>query len=85
MASGKPFIYSNLDSFKGYENVKQAGILIEPDDTDAALQRISLYLDNPEKLKEDSLAAYSLFKEKYNWDSVETEMIKIIESMFKNR
>lgn len=85
MASGKPFIYSNLDSFKGYEDVKQAGILIEPDDIGAALQRISLYLDNPEKLKEDSLAAYRLFKEKYNWDSVETKIIKIIDSMFKNR
>ncbi len=83
MASGKPFIFSNLDSFKGFEDVRKAGILIEPDDIGSALQRISLYLDNPEKLKEDSLAAFRLFKEKYNWEAIETKMIKIINSMFK--
>jgi glycosyltransferase involved in cell wall biosynthesis len=85
IASGKPFIFSNLDSFKGFEDLCRAGLLIEPDDMDSALERISLYLDNPEKLKEDSLAAYSLFRKKYNWEVIEKEFIQIIDSMFRSR
>lgn len=84
IASGKPFIFSNLDSFKGFDDLLQAGLLIEPDDLDSAINRISLYLSDPEKLKEDSIAAYSLFTNKYNWEVIEKEIIQIIDSMFRN-
>jgi glycosyltransferase involved in cell wall biosynthesis len=85
LACGKPFIFSNLDSFEGFEDVKQAGLLINPGDTEAALQRIYVYLNIPEKLRDDSLNAYRLFREKYNWESIEGKMIDIINSLFKKQ
>ena len=85
MASGKPFIFSNLKSFKGFEDIKNAALLVEPDDFESALDRISNYLDNPDKLKKDSLTVYSLFKDKYNWESEEKKMIKIINSLIKTQ
>lgn len=78
MACGKPVIYSNLSSFKEFMDIEKFGLLIEPDDLNSALDRIGLYLVNPEKLKEDSLAARKLFEEKYNWEEIENKMMKII-------
>ncbi len=85
IACGKPFIYTKLKSFKGFEDLKGAGLFMEPDDFESALGRISLYLDNPEKLKADSIEAYRLFTEKYNWEKVETKLIEIINSLLTNR
>jgi glycosyltransferase involved in cell wall biosynthesis len=85
LACGKPFIFSNLASFKGFKDVKNAGLLVEPDDLESALQRISLYLNNAERLKEDSLAANRLFKDKYNWEAIEIKIVEVINSLFKNR
>ncbi len=82
IACGKPFIFSDLDSFKGYNDLREAGLMTDPDDLESQLQRISLYLNHPEKLKEDSLSAYSLFEEKYNWENLEKKMMGIIDSLF---
>ncbi len=85
IACGKPFIFSNLDSFKGYDDLRTAGLMTDPDDIESSIIRISGYLNNPEKLKEDSLTAYKLFEEKYNWEIVEKKMLRIIDSLFTNR
>ena len=85
IACGKPFIFSRLKSFKGFEDLRGAGLLIEPDDFESALGRIAIYLDKPEKLKADSLEAYRLFTEKYNWEKVETKLIAIVNSLVKNQ
>ncbi len=84
IACGKPFIFSDLDSFKGYDDLRDAGLMTDPDDLESALKRISLYVNHPEKLREDSLTAYKLFEEKYNWENVEKKMIEIIDSLFTN-
>lgn len=84
IACGKPFIFSDLDSFEGYDDLKNAGLMVDPEDQESALKRISLYLDNPEKLKEDSLMARSLFEEKYNWENIGEKMMGLIESLFFN-
>ena len=85
IACGKPFIFSDLDSFKGFDDLREAGLMTDPDDLDSALERVSLYLNNPGKLKKDSLTAYKLFEEKYNWEEIEKKMIEIIDSLFTNR
>jgi len=85
IACGKPFIFSDLDSFKGYDDLRTAGLMTDPDDLESAIKRISRYLNDPEKLKEDSLTAYKLFEEKYNWEIVEKKMMRIIDSLFTNR
>lgn len=85
IASGKPFIFSNLDSFNGFEDLREAGLMIDPDDLESALQRIADYLSNPDKLINDSLAAYKLFKNKYNWEIIESKMIHIINSLLKKQ
>lgn len=84
MACGKPVIYSNLDSFKEFRDIENFGLLIEPDDLSSALDRIGLYLVNPDKLKEDSLAARKLFEEKYNWEEIEKKMTTIIAQLVAN-
>ncbi len=83
MGSGKTFIASNLDSFKGFEDIKEAGLLIEPDDINQAVYRVELYLKNPDLLRQHSLAANRLFKEKYNWEILESKLAEIIDSMFR--
>jgi glycosyltransferase involved in cell wall biosynthesis len=85
MACGIPVIYSSLDSFKEFEDVKKFGILVEPDDIDAALNKIKFYLNNPGQLKKDSQTARNLFEEKYNWEIIETKMIEAINTIFKNQ
>ena len=84
IACGKPFIFSDLDSFKGYDDLRDAGLMTDPDDFESALGRISLYINHPGKLKEDSLTAYKLFEEKYNWENIEKKMMGIIDSLFTN-
>ena len=84
IACGKPFIFSDLDSFKGYNDLREAGLMTDPDDLESAFNRISLYVNSPEKLKKDSLTAFRLFEEKYNWESIESKLMKIIDSLFTN-
>lgn len=81
MASGKPVIFSNLDSLRGFYDIKKFGLLVEPDDLNLALERIKNYLNNPEQLKEDSMNARRLFEEKYNWEIIERKLIKVINSL----
>ncbi len=83
MACGKPVIYSNLDSFTEFEDVKKFGILVEPDDIDSALNKIKFYLDNPGQLKKDSQTARNLFEEKYNWETIEGKLIEVINSILQ--
>lgn len=83
MACGKPVIYSNLKSFSEFKDVEQFGLLIEPDDITAALDRIGLYLVNQEKLYEDSKTARKLFEEKYNWGKTEKRLEQIITKLNK--
>lgn len=83
MACGKPFIASSLDSFKGFEDIKEAGLLIEPDDLEKAVERIELYLNNPDLLDQHSVTANRLFVEKYNWEILESKLTGIIDSMFR--
>ncbi len=85
IACGKPFIFSDLDSFKGYDDLREAGLMTDPDDMDSAMNRISRYINHPEKLKEDSLRAYKLFEEKYNWENIEVKMMQAIDSLFRNQ
>jgi len=85
IASGKPFVFSDLKSFKGFEDLKEAGIMIDPDDIDSAVQQIYLYLDNPDKLRKDSQIAFRLFQEKYNWEIIESKMIDIINALIRKR
>ncbi len=81
MACGKPVIYSNLDSLIEIEDVNKFAFLVEPDELDKALGKISFYLKNPERLKEDSRIARKLFEEKYTWESIEVKLIEIISSL----
>jgi glycosyltransferase involved in cell wall biosynthesis len=81
MACGKPVIYSNLDSLNEIEDVNKFAFLVEPDDLDKALGKISFYLKNSELLNEDSRIARKLFEEKYNWESIEVKLIEIVSSL----
>jgi len=85
LACGKPFIYSNLESLKGFEDVMNAGMLIEPDDTESILERITAYLNNYSLLEQHSLNARKLFEEKYNWELIEKRLVNTIQSMFRNQ
>ena len=53
------------------------------EDIDQAIDRIELYLNNPDLLRQHSLAANRLFKEKYNWEILESKLAEIINSMFR--
>ncbi len=38
IACGKPFIFSDLESFKGYDDLRDAGLMTDPDDPESALK-----------------------------------------------
>ena len=51
IACGRTFIFSDLDSFKGYDDLREVGLMIDPDDLQSALkENISLH-KQPGKIK----------------------------------
>jgi glycosyltransferase involved in cell wall biosynthesis len=81
MAAGKPVIFSYLDVLKDFPEIKKFGILIEPEDIDSAINQIRFYLENPTVYKEHSAIAKKMFNDKYNWESLEKDLIKTIKNL----
>ena len=81
MACGKAVIFSNLDSFKFFPEVNKFGLLIEPDDINGAIEKVSLYLNDKDKLIADSQIAGKLFEEKYNWELISKKMLNVINQL----
>ena len=78
MACGRPVIFSNLNSFSEFSDIKQFTHFVEPDDIDTVVKILNNYLSNKELYSEHCQAARRLFEEKYNWELLGDKLLKLI-------
>ena len=77
MVCGKPVIGSNLPPIENFIGKEKAGILVDPNNINEIAEAIIYlieYLDEAKKMGENGRRAV---EEKYNWNEMEKELIKI--------
>jgi glycosyltransferase involved in cell wall biosynthesis len=79
MACGKPIIYSDVKAIKEELDIKEFGFLVNPKDIKRVIELIETYLANPHQLQLHSTNARLTAEQKYNWEKVESKLIKLVE------
>jgi glycosyltransferase involved in cell wall biosynthesis len=80
-ASGRPVIYSNLQSIKReVKEMNEFGFLVNPNDAGSIAQLILQYHQNPQLFNQHSLRARQLAEQKYNWQAIEASFLHYVSS-----
>jgi len=79
-ALGRPVIFSDLKSIRRDVDIEKFGFLVTPDETDRIIKIISGYFQNRNLYIEHCHNALLLAKEKYNWENINLEFLKFINS-----
>lgn len=83
MALGKPIIVCENTGIDKLVKEHDIGMVIKYN-ADDFIQKVSVFSLKPKKLKEASLKAKALYKNKYNWNNMEKQLIKTYEKIFNN-
>ncbi len=78
LAVGKPSIYSDIDALKEVEPLPECIFKVHPDNTEAVVQRIEFYHNNPELHEQHSQQALVLSRNYYNWEKYEPTLIRLL-------
>jgi len=82
MACGLPFIASEFPLIEAVVNEFNCGILVDPSsDTDAIAKRIKTLWDNPQQAQILGENGRLAILKKYNWESLETELLNLYRSL----
>jgi len=74
----KPVIASNVGGIPESIIENETGFLIKEGDTTSWISKISLLIDNPEKLKEMGLEGYEFVCKNFLWEKIAKDFLKII-------
>ena len=78
MACGKPFIYSDIQPIKDELNVKDFGILVNPDNLEEIINAIEKYQSDRELLNIHSQNSRREIEDNRNWETESKKLIKLI-------
>ena len=78
LASGKTIIYSDIKAIKNEIDISEFGFLVDPKDYPSIAAIIENYISHPDILKKHSEKARKAAEQKYNWESVENKLLKLI-------
>lgn len=78
MASGKPFIYSNLNAIRNHFDTKNIGFLVEPTDYKKIVGIIDDYLSTPDLYNTHAKNAVKIFNEKLSWESIKARFLEFV-------
>ena len=79
MATGRPVIYSGLKAIKKeVPEINEIGYLVNPNNAEAVVARISSYLNDARLYSDHSKKARLLAEQKYNWNKIKPEFVKFI-------
>ncbi|MCU0472932.1 MAG: glycosyltransferase [Bacteroidales bacterium] len=79
-ALGRPVIFTDLKSIRMDVEIEKFGFLVKPDRTDTIIELISGYLQNRELYLEHCRNALTLAEEKYNWQKLNPDFLRFIDS-----
>lgn len=79
-ALGRPVVFSDLKSIRRDVDIEKFGFLVTPNNTDRIIEIISGYLKNRDLYSEHCHNALLLAEEKYNWENINLEFLKFINS-----
>ena len=77
MVCGKPVIGSNLPPIENFIGKEKAGILVDPNNINEIAEAIISLIKHPEEAKKMGENGRRAVEEKYNWNEMEKELIKI--------
>jgi glycosyltransferase involved in cell wall biosynthesis len=80
MASGKPVVYSDIKPIRKELNVEKFGFLVDPENIEEIVSKISLYIQDKDLLIKHSLEARKQIENKFKWEMVEEKLIRFIEN-----
>lgn len=77
-ASGKPVIYSKLKAIQKHVDVNEFGFLVDPDDSNAIVNCVSRYIDDPKLYSNHAHQAFEQFSTKNNWENIKQNFVDFI-------
>ena len=80
MACGKPVIYSEISAIREDLPIDDFGVLVEPKNTGRIVEEILNFAGDKEMLYKKSSCARKMVERKYNWEALEMDLIKFINS-----
>ena len=81
MASGKPFIYSNINAIKKELDYEKYGCLVDPENEVEIIKVIESYLNNPDQAIQHSINARQLIEENKNWENESKKLIELVNKL----
>ena len=82
MAGGIPVVASNFPLWEEIITKNDAGICVDPLNTDAISNAINYLIDNPDKAKKMGENGKRMVIEKYNWNQEKLKLIKLYNDLF---
>jgi glycosyltransferase involved in cell wall biosynthesis len=80
MAAGRPVVYSDLKAIRrGVPEINEFGVLVNPENTEDIVRKISQYIENKELYQKHCLQARQLAENRYNWENIKKTFIDFIE------
>lgn len=78
MASGKPFIFSDVLPIRQELGEINCGFLVNPNDPEDIINKIELYISNPSLLKEHSQNGRQIIESGKNWESESVKLLELL-------
>lgn len=83
MACGKPFIYSDISAIRNEIGDISCGFLVNPDNVDEIVDRITDYIDNKSMLKSHSLEGRKIIENGKNWETESNKLLSLVDTLLK--
>jgi len=80
----RPFIVTNIESFREILKDGVHGYLVEPNDVTSLTSALNKILSDPQKLKTMADSVSSLLNDEFSWDKIACKTIKIYRNLIKN-
>lgn len=80
IASGKPIIYTNLESIEKHIDITKFGCLVNPKDSELIANLIAKYSDDVKYYNQQAHNASATFEEKYNWKLIKNSFVNFVKS-----
>ena len=78
LACGRPVIYSDLKATRRLTENYNFVTLVNPQNTDSIVSKISEYISHPDKYYSDCQNAGKISKGKFNWDLIKNDFLEFI-------
>ncbi|TAF74364.1 MAG: hypothetical protein EAZ53_09500 [Bacteroidetes bacterium] len=74
----RPIIFTDLKAIRKEVDVSKVGYLVDNEDINLISNLILNYIDNPDLYQNHCRNALEIFNEKYNWELIERNLVKLL-------